>query len=76
METIAKLRPRVALLENVKGLLHGNAKAYAKEIVRRLREHGYTVQLFMLNAASMGVPQMRERGDVGSALALVLREDR
>jgi DNA (cytosine-5)-methyltransferase 1 len=61
VETIAKLRPRVALLENVKGLLSGNAKAYTKEIVRRLRALGYTVQVFLLNAASMGVPQMRER---------------
>lgn len=61
VDTIAKLRPKVAILENVKGLLAGNAKAYAKEIVQRLREHGYTVQVFLLNAATMGVPQMRER---------------
>lgn len=61
VDTIAKLRPKVALLENVKGLLAGNAKAYAKEIVNRLRGHGYTVQVFLLNAATMGVPQMRER---------------
>jgi len=61
VETIAKLRPKVAILENVKGLLAGNAKAYAKEIVQRLRGHGYTVQVFLLNAATMGVPQMRER---------------
>lgn len=61
VETIAKLRPKAAILENVKGLLAGNAKAYAKEIVQRLRGHGYTVQVFLLNAATMGVPQMRER---------------
>jgi DNA (cytosine-5)-methyltransferase 1 len=61
VDTIAKLRPKVAILENVKGLLAGNAKAYAKEIVQRLRSHGYTVQVFLLNAATMGVPQMRER---------------
>ena len=61
VDTIAKLRPKVAILENVKGLLAGNAKVYAKEIVKRLRGHGYTVQVFLLNAATMGVPQMRER---------------
>ena len=61
VDTIAKLRPKVAILENVKGLLAGNAKAYTKELVKRLREHGYTVQVFLLNAATMGVPQMRER---------------
>ena len=61
VDTIAKLRPKVAILENVKGIIAGNAKVYAKEIVKRLRGHGYTVQVFLLNAATMGVPQMRER---------------
>lgn len=61
VETIGKLKPKVALLENVKGLIIGNAKAYAKEIKKRFEAKGYKVQLFLLNAASMGVPQRRER---------------
>lgn len=61
IETIAKLRPKVCLLENVKGIIQGNAKWYSKEIVRRLNAIGYEVQVFCLNAASMGVPQKRER---------------
>lgn len=61
VETIIKLQPRVAILENVKGLLAGNAKAYAKAIVAKLHKAGYIVQVFLLNAASMGVPQARER---------------
>jgi len=61
VETIKKLQPKVALLENVKGLIQGNAKVYAKEIQKRFTEAGYNVQLFLLNAASMGVPQKRER---------------
>ena len=60
-DTIAKLKPKVFLLENVKGIIHGNAKWYSKEIVRRMEANGYKVQVFMLNAASMGVPQKRER---------------
>lgn len=60
-DTIAKLMPKVFLLENVKGLAAGNAKSYLKRIVGRLREVGYDVQVFILNAASMGVPQKRER---------------
>lgn len=60
-ETIKKLRPKVFLLENVKGIIQGNAKAYSKQIVRTMTEAGYNVQVFMLNAASMGVPQKRER---------------
>lgn len=59
--TIAKLRPKVAVLENVRGMVIGNAKAYTKRVVEKLNEVGYRVQLFLLNAASMGVPQRRER---------------
>ena len=61
IETINKLRPKVAILENVKGMIAGNAKAYVKEANRRLNDYGYNVQIFLLNAASMGVPQKRER---------------
>jgi len=60
-ETIAKLKPKVCLLENVRGIVQGNAKAYSKEIVRQIESAGYNVQVFLLNAASMGVPQKRER---------------
>jgi DNA (cytosine-5)-methyltransferase 1 len=59
--TINKLKPKVFLLENVKGIILGNAKAYSKKIVKIMDEYGYTVQIFLLNSASMGVPQKRER---------------
>lgn len=61
IDTIAKLKPKVALLENVKGLIQGNAKSYAKKIKSKFENLGYRVQVFLLNAASMGVPQKRER---------------
>ena len=61
IKTIKKLQPKVAILENVKGLIQGSAKAYTKKIFKEFRESGYRVQLFLLNAASMGVPQKRER---------------
>lgn len=61
VETIGKLRPKVALLENVKGMLIGNAKAYSKQVKKEFESLGYRVQVFLLNAASMGVPQKRER---------------
>ena len=56
-----KLQPKVILAENVKGLISGNAKAYVHKINDALKDAGYKVQLFLLNAASMGVPQKRER---------------
>lgn len=61
IETIEKLKPKVAILENVKGLIQGNAKSYAKKIKSKFEKSGYRVQVFLLNAASMGVPQKRER---------------
>lgn len=60
-DTILKLQPKVFLLENVKGLTAGNAKSYLKRVVGKLRDGGYSCQVFVLNAASMGVPQKRER---------------
>lgn len=59
--TIAKLMPKCCLLENVSGIVKGNAKSYAKRIVQRLNDIGYDVQVFLLNSATMGVPQVRER---------------
>lgn len=56
-----KLQPKVVIAENVKGLIQGNAKAYVKKINEDFIKAGYNVQLFLLNAASMGVPQKRER---------------
>jgi len=56
-----KLQPKVVIAENVKGMLQGNAKAYVKKIKTEFEVAGYQVQLFLLNAASMGVPQKRER---------------
>lgn len=60
-DTIIKLKPKVFILENVKGIIQGNAKSYSKRIVQKMEEAGYCVQVFMLNGATMGVPQKRER---------------
>lgn len=60
-DTIKKLKPKVCLLENVSGLVKGNARAYAKQIIEKMTEAGYRTQLFLLNAAKMGVPQTRQR---------------
>lgn len=60
-DTIAKLRPKVCVLENVEGLIRGNGKAYAKRITDKLSAAGYRVQVFLLNAYNMGVPSYRPR---------------
>jgi DNA (cytosine-5)-methyltransferase 1 len=61
IELAKRLQPKVVIAENVKGMLQGNAKAYVKRVKTEFEAAGYVVQLFLLNAASMGVPQKRER---------------
>lgn len=56
-----RLQPKIVVAENVKGLVLGNAKGYVNEIFKAFDDAGYAVQLFLLNAAVMGVPQKRER---------------
>jgi len=56
-----KLQPKIVVAENVKGLLLGEAKAYARRIYKEFEDAGYIVQHWLLNAAKMGVPQKRER---------------
>ncbi|MGP4063077.1 DNA cytosine methyltransferase [Halobacillus sp. H74] len=61
IDVVEKLKPKVVIAENVKGMISGNAKGYVKEIIKRYDEAGYDTQLFLLNGALMGVPQARER---------------
>jgi DNA (cytosine-5)-methyltransferase 1 len=61
IELAIKVQPKVIVAENVKGMLIGKAKWYTREVFRRLDEAGYNCQVFLLNAAFMGVPQRRER---------------
>lgn len=61
LDLVDKLKPKVFVAENVKGLIYGNAKGYVAEIIQKIHSIGYQVQIFCLNAATMGVPQRRER---------------
>lgn len=61
LNLVARLKPKVAIAENVKGMILGNAKGYTKMVMERFKEIGYKPQLFLLNAADCGVPQKRER---------------
>lgn len=61
IELLKELQPKVAVAENVKGMLLGNAKAYTHRVLKEIDEAGYEVQLFLLDSATMGVPQTRNR---------------
>ncbi len=54
-------KPKLVLLENVKGLLNHDKGETFKVILQTLGELGYGVQWVVLNSKFFGVPQNRER---------------
>lgn len=61
IEVARKLKPKVVIAENVKGLITGHAKGWVNIIIKAFDDAGYNVQIFLFNASRMGVPQKRER---------------
>lgn len=61
IDTVAKLQPKVAIMENVEGLMLGNAWKYVQDIYKRLNEIGYKVKHWLLKGEKMGIPQTRHR---------------
>ncbi|WP_016741701.1 MULTISPECIES: DNA cytosine methyltransferase [Bacillales] len=54
LDVVEKLRPRVVVAENVRGMIIGLAKGYVSLVAKRFREMGYEPQLFRVNSATMG----------------------
>jgi DNA (cytosine-5)-methyltransferase 1 len=61
IDVAEKLKPKIVISENVKGIVLGNARSYMNSILKAFDAIGYDTQVFLLNAAAMGVPQRRER---------------
>lgn len=61
IDTVAKLQPKVVIMENVEGLLLGNAWKYVQNIYKKFYEIGYQVKHWLLKGETMGVPQARHR---------------
>ena len=61
IETVAKMRPRCVIMENVEGLLLGEAWSYVQEIYRQFKDIGYQVKHWLCKGENMGVPQTRHR---------------
>ena len=60
------LKPKVILIEQVKGILtakdcHGERGGVLKLLISELSDRGYNSHFKVLNAANYGVPQLRER---------------
>ncbi len=60
MAAVDKLRPKIWMFENVRGLLYKN-RWYLDQIIHRLERFGYIVEVKLLNAVDYFVPQNRER---------------
>ena len=61
IETVAKLKPRCVIMENVEGLIRGEAFSYVQRIYSQFKDIGYTVGHWLLKGQQMGVPQKRHR---------------
>lgn len=61
IDTVAKLRPKVVIMENVEGLIKGNAWKYVQKIYKQFHDIGYKVKHWLLKGETMGVPQTRHR---------------
>lgn len=61
IDTVAKLKPKVAIMENVEGLILGNAWDYVQKIYKKFHDIGYQVKHWLLKGETMGVPQTRHR---------------
>jgi DNA (cytosine-5)-methyltransferase 1 len=58
---LRQMRPRRFIAENVTGLIKGEAKGYFKRIFAELQACGYRVEVKVIAAHALGVPQARER---------------
>ena len=61
IDTVAKLKPKVMIMENVEGLILGDAWTYVQRIYKQLNAIGYKVKHWLLKGENMGVPQTRHR---------------
>lgn len=61
IETVKKLKPRVVIMENVEGLILGEAFSYVQQIYSGFKDAGYFVHHWLLKGENMGVPQTRHR---------------
>lgn len=60
LDAVKRIRPKIAIAENVRGLIFRN-KDYLQRVIAELERFGYTVYVELLNAAWYGAAQNRQR---------------
>ena len=61
IDTVEKLKPKCVIMENVEGLIKGEAWSYVQRIYKQFNDIGYSVSHYLLKGEYMGVPQTRHR---------------
>lgn len=61
IDTVEKLKPKCVIMENVEGLIKGEAWSYVQKIYKQLHDIGYQAKHWLLKGEYMGVPQTRHR---------------
>jgi DNA (cytosine-5)-methyltransferase 1 len=61
IDTVKKLKPYCVIMENVEGLIKGEAWAYVQRIYKHFHDIGYKVKHWLVKGENMGVPQTRHR---------------
>lgn len=60
IDAVKRLKPKVFMFENVRGLLYAN-RWYFELIIKELHKLDYIIDYKLLNAVNFGIPQNRER---------------
>lgn len=60
LDAVNRLRPKIAIAENVRGLIYRN-KEYLRQVISELERFGYAVYVELVNSAWYGTPQKRQR---------------
>lgn len=61
IDTVKKLKPKTVIMENVEGILLGEAWSYTQKIYKQFADIGYKVKHYLCKGEQMGIPQTRHR---------------
>ena len=61
IDTVRKLKPKTVIMENVEGLLLGEAWTYVQRIYKEFKDADYQLKHWLLKGENMGIPQTRHR---------------
>lgn len=61
LRLVDEIKPKVVMIENVRGFLDEKFRSYREDILQRLTSLNYSIHIKLLNASDYGVPQLRPR---------------